>query len=376
MSFEPRAFHTVPLDDQQCHQDNDIGADFSSLCQPWPDGTSLRSMRLLNNTETIPHIPKLSQILFERKDSSFRSLAALPSNVEAIDAALMFSAGLDPFVALVGPSGWGKTHLLQAVAHRLAVNTDAVNEPMSVCDFMANPSKAECSGPLILDDVQEVFGKSRMKMSLRLTLERRFKCGKPTLLAFTSLKPSRALKSFLPYSRDWTVACMGAAEPAERILLLRQLSAVEGLELSHRLSKVISAQVQGDGRTLAGALKRLRLAGTTWLDSSATLRAFGLLEPFFADSCSWDLKHKILKAAEGQGLVSSRFSALDLALYTMLHEAGLSEVDVARTTGIEPAEAYLRSSKFKIQLSESETTRVSVRQFVDSVVESLSRESI
>jgi hypothetical protein len=153
------------------------------------------------------------------------------------------------------------------------------------------------------------------------------------------------------------------------------MSTVEGMELSPKLSRVIAAQVHGDGRTLAGALKRLRLAGTTWLDSSATLRAFGLLEPFFADSGSWDLKYKILKSAEASPFQSSRFTPLDLALYTMLHEAGLSEVDVARITNVEPAEAYLRSAKFKAKLGDSESTRTTVRLFVDSVVESLARDS-
>ena len=61
---------------------------------------------------------KLSNVLFERRVATFNSLAALPSNVEAIEAALMFSAGLNPFVAIVGPSGWGKSHLLGATSSR------------------------------------------------------------------------------------------------------------------------------------------------------------------------------------------------------------------------------------------------------------------
>jgi hypothetical protein len=332
-------------------------------------------MGLLNKTETVASVPKLSQVLFVRKESSFNSLAALPSNVEAIEAALMFSAGLNPFVALVGPSGWGKTHLLHAVAHRLAHDLYVLPEPISVCDYLSNPSRGESAGPLLLDDVQEAMGKGgRMKMALRLNLERRVKCGKPTLLAFTSPKASRALRAYLPSARDWTIATMGAAEPAERVLLLHQMSAAEGLALSPRLSKVIADHMLGNGRTLAGALKRLRLSGTNWLDSNATLRAFGLLDPFFADNGSWDLKHKVLKVAEQHKAQFSKVSASDLALYTMLHEAGLSEVDVAHAKGIEPAEAYLRASRFKSQLADSEPTRAYVRQFIDLVVDELARD--
>ena len=329
---------------------------------------------MLNKTDAVTPVPKLSQVLFERKESSFGSLAALPSNVEAIEAALMFSAGLTAFVALVGPSGWGKTHLLNAVAHRLAHDLYVLPEPISVCDYLSNPSRGESAGPLLLDDVQEAMGKSRMKMSLRLNLERRVKCGKPTLLAFTSPKPSRALKAYLPSARDWTIATMGAAEPAERLLLLHQMSAAEGLALSPRLSKIIADHMLGNGRTLSGALKRLRLSGSNWLDSSATLRAFGLLDPFFADNGSWDLKHKVLKVAETSKGLSTKVSTADLALYTMLHEAGLSEIDVAQTTGVEPAEAYLRASRFKAQLADSEQTRVCVRQFIELVLDELAKD--
>src|SRR5471030_3525138 len=127
-------------------------------------------MGLLNKTETVASVPKLSQVLFERKVSSFGSLAALPSNVEAIEAALMFSAGLNPFVALVGPSGWGKTHLLNAVGHRLALDTIVPPERLLVSEYLLSSQKADIPGPLILDDVQEALGKSRMKMALRVNL--------------------------------------------------------------------------------------------------------------------------------------------------------------------------------------------------------------
>ncbi len=338
------------------------------------DRRELRRMSLLNKTDAVPHIPKLSQVLFERREHSFNSLAALPSNVEAIDAALKFAAGLNPFVVIVGPSGWGKTHLLNAIAQRLAHDLLAVPEILSVSDYVSNTSRVDISGPLLLDDVQEAMGRSRMKMSLRLNLERRVKCNKQTILAFTSPKPSRALKAFLPSARDWTIVSMGAAEPAERLLLLDQMSTAEGLALSPRLTKVMADQMLGNGLTLAGALKRLRLSGTNWLDSNATLRALGLLDPFFADNSSWDLKHKVLRVAEHSKFQFSKVSSSDLALYTMLHEAGLNEIEVARATGVEPAEAYLRASKFKARLADCETSRVYVKQFVDLVVEELARD--
>ncbi len=331
-------------------------------------------MNVLNKIETVAPFPKLSEVLFERRESTFNSLAALPSNIDAIDAAVMFSAGLHPFVALVGPSGWGKTHLLKAVANRICMDVYVMPEPISVSEYLSNPPKGESSGHLLLDDVQEAMGRSRLKMNLRMNLERRVRCGKPTLLAFTGPRPSRAIRTFLPMSREWKIVTLPAAEPVERVLLLHQMAAGEDLSLSPRLSKLIAEQMHGNGRTMSGALKRLRLSGTNWLDSSSSLRALGLLDPFFSDNGSWDLKLKILRVAESAAPQFSKVCVADLTLYTLLHEAGLSEVDVARVMGIEPSEAYLRATRFRAEIQTSESSRAAMRQFIELVLESLTKD--
>jgi len=313
-------------------------------------------------------------VLFERREHSFGSLAALPSNVQAIEAALTFSAGMNPFVAVVGPSGWGKTHLLRAVAYRLSLDSGVYAEPVTVCDYLANPHRIDGSLPLLLDDVQEALDKPRLRLALRFSLERRVRAQRPTILAFTSPKASRQLRAFLPTGREWNVAGVSTPTPDERVLLLNQMSAAEGLALSPRLVRVLAHQMHGNGRTLAGALKRLRLAGPTWLDSAATLKALGLLDPFFADNGDWDLKMSILRVADHARAQFNRVSALDLALYTMLHEASLGEADVARATNVSPADAYQRVNRFRKQTESCEMTAAYVRQFVELVVGSLARD--
>src|SRR5687767_10490030 len=86
--------------------------------------------------------PRLSEVLF--KSRSFESLAAVPSNVEALETALLFATGLQSFAALVGPSGWGKTHLLEAVSRKL--RNDAGYRSCNVhtaADWVANPPRTE-----------------------------------------------------------------------------------------------------------------------------------------------------------------------------------------------------------------------------------------
>lgn len=317
--------------------------------------------------------PLPSEVLFDRPSRTFASLAALPTNVEAIEAGLRFSAGMEPFVALVGPSGWGKSHLLSAAALRMAKCTPPVRL-VSVADHLRSSESVDVPGILLLDDCQEVLGKPKMRLMLRLLLERRVRMGRPTMLAFTLPKPTRSLSNLLPSERNWVTIAIEAPGTQERALLIEQMAAAEGLALSSRLVRIVAAQMHGNGRTLSGALKRLRLEGASWLDAPATLRACGLLDPFFSDNPEWDLKLKIVRLAEQNRARFGRVLPNDLAIYTMLREADLAESDVARALGIEPSAAYLRASRFAKDVGTDPQAASYVKRFVEIVVESLAVE--
>jgi hypothetical protein len=320
--------------------------------------------------------PRLSDVLFGRYDRTFSSLAALPSNVEAIEAALLFSSGLNTFVALAGPSGWGKSYLMAMTAARYQRDS-APAAVLTADEYLAAPDRAgDGRRPLFLDDVQEVLNRPKHRMRLRLALERRVRAGWPTMLAFTAPKVTRQVRDFLPGRRDWILATIDAPQPSERIPLLNQIAQREGLCLSPALVRIVAHQMHGNGRTFSGALKRLRLERREWLDSGATLRACGLLDPFFTDNPDWDLKLRILRLAEANRYRFPQVSGVDLAVYVMLKEASLSESNVARSLGLEPAEAYLRSCRFQALMTESDVIRSYVRQFVDLVVEAVSNEEI
>lgn len=300
---------------------------------------------------TAPRLPRFSEVLCPVPKPSFDSFAPLPSNQQALETTRLFASQSAPFVALIGPSGCGKSHLLESVSGRLREGAGDVATVVDATRWAISPPKSDTGGPLILDNVQNALESGRVKQQLRLALERRVRAGKPTLLSFTAQKPNRAIRSFLPRSKDWIVCGIQAPEPKEREKLVRQLASAEGLLLSDTLIWLLSHRMNGNGRSLLGALKRLRLHQKQWTDPSMTLRACGVLNPFFADNSSWDLREHISVSATEFRDCTHLSSKKELAIFTMLRVAQLGEADVAHFYEIEQAAAYTMAIRFEEWIS-------------------------
>jgi energy-coupling factor transporter ATP-binding protein EcfA2 len=296
---------------------------------------------------TAPRLPRLSDVLFSASRASFDSFAPLPSNAQALEWTRLFASRGAPFVALIGPSGCGKSHLLESASCRLQLEAFEDSDVLDATRWAENPPRRDGEVPLILDNVQEALDRGRIKLQLRMALERRVRSGRATLLSFTAQKPTRAIRSFLPNSKDWIVCSIQSPEPREREKLVRQLAQGEGLELADTLVWLLSHRMHGNGRSLVGALKRLRLHQKQWTDPSMTLRACGVLNPFFSDNSSWDLREHISISSEEFHEDVDLGLRRHLALFTMLRVAHLGESDVAQYFEMEPAAAYNAAIKFE-----------------------------
>src|SRR5688572_30068178 len=122
-----------------------------------PESSDRRRRPVIKEAETVRENPRLSEILFEAPFRSFGTLAALPSNVRAIESGLLFASGIHPFVAVVGPSGWGKSHLLHAVATRLGEDECLPPEVLSAQDWIAGGMRSDSGRALLLDNVQDAL---------------------------------------------------------------------------------------------------------------------------------------------------------------------------------------------------------------------------
>ncbi len=319
-----------------------------------------------------------SHALFAEPGTSFATVAPLPSNVAAIEAALQFVAGGTTLAALSGPSGTGKTHILHAAASVGARTLGAPIEVSSTEEFLNARRTSSEPEVLVLDDAQVALGRSRLRQDLRRVLESRQRRCRPTMVALNvDLGPEvpslRTIHALLPAPRSWSLAQLREPSREERMPLLDHIARAEGVFLSSALASILARELGGNGHTLVGAMRRLRLEGENWGAPARTVRALGLLDPFFNDNSSWDLRHTISREAERWALRFPAFRATELACFVMLHEARLCERSVAQYLGRAPAEVYGLAASFDAGLRRSDEDRARVTGFVGALVDSLSR---
>lgn len=318
--------------------------------------------------------PRISEVLFQGGDQTFASLAVIPSNVRAVESAIRFANGINPFVALVGPSGWGKSHMLFAAAKQFRFELRRLPIPVvSAADWHVDSRLRSIEGPLILDNAQDLISKTRSRLQLQITLERRVRAGKPTMLSFTESKMTRAIRQSLPDFRQWVVAVLKPPTPSERQKVVQRISESENMSISDSLVNVMATKLEGNGRTFLGALKRLRLIQNDWSDDASTLRACGVMNLFLCANSGWDLREQIAELAKhldehDQGQVSS----FDLAVYVMLRVANLPESEVAGFFRIAPAKAYAYANRFQTLVDSNVEASESLHRFVRRIVAQLS----
>jgi vacuolar-type H+-ATPase catalytic subunit A/Vma1 len=293
---------------------------------------------------------RLSALVLPTEKIGFKVIAPLHTNVRAIEATLLFASGHQSFVAITGPSGCGKTLLLQAAHQHIESNHIAEVECMSAEQFLKLESRVGLEKVLILDDCQDVFGKPKQCLRLRLALDRRVRGNRPTLVAFSGSGRDRRINNLLPGPRKWCFESISEPTLAGRISLVSHLASKERLNLSSTFIKIIATRLLGNGRVIAGALHRLKLEKNDWNDSLQVLHGCGLLDPYFADNSNWDIKHRIVKVMNECCPTSLRLDSKELACYLMINVAGLCESSVANYLETDPCRCYQNANSVAKQV--------------------------
>lgn len=315
---------------------------------------------------------RLSTLVLPVAETGFRVIAPLQTNVRAIEAALLFATNHQPFVAIVGPAGCGKSLLLGAACEYLKANSHAKVEFMSADQFLKLESRIGLETTIILDDCQDVFGKPKQCLRLRLALDRRVRGNRPTMVAFNCTGGrDRRIVNMLPAPRKWCLESIEEPNLAGRISLVHHLSRKGNLNLSPVFTKIIGAKLLGNGRVIAGALQRLKLEKSEWTDSQQILRGCGLLDPYFADNSNWDLRHRILTVA-GQAVAKDhRLEQDELSCYIMIHLAGLCEASVANYLDADPTRCYQQAARVAKLVQHDASIASLVHQCTESILSKL-----
>lgn len=311
---------------------------------------------------------RLSSLVLPSEENGFRTIAPLHSNVRALEATLLFATNHQSFVALTGPSGCGKSLLLNAAHHYIKTSGIANVEYMTAEQFLKMEGRIGLEKTLVLDDCQHVLGKPKQCLRLRIALDRRVRGNRPTLVAFATTSKDRRIQRLLPNPRKWCLENIGEPDLAGRITLVQHLARVERLNLSPTFAKIIGARLLGNGRVVAGALRRLKLEKNEWTDSHQVLLGCGLLDPYFADNSHWDLKHRIMRTATEASAKEERVESTDLACYLMIQVAGLCESSVAIYLETDPSQCYQKARKVAKQVRSDASIASLVQHCTESIL--------
>lgn len=294
----------------------------------------------------------ITNTVVRRGKTGFESFTALPTNIGAIEATIRFSEGTSPFVAIFGPSGWGKTHLLSAVERKLAETGDDEAVIRSALAWTRSTSRQDLTPVLILDDLQDVFSHPRARHLVRQSIEYRVRTGRRTLVALTTDMPVRKLKSMLPFSGDWLWAEIGEPGIDERQLVVYQIASECQLHLSRPIARLIAKHLNGNGRSIRGAIQRLRLVKRDWSKNLDVIPACGVLSPYLLGHEGWDPRDAVWEAV--QRVSTDTLAKGEILSYLLLDEVGLSEGEVASFLKVSPAKAYQDCTKVRSRCEDAE----------------------
>jgi hypothetical protein len=265
--------------------------------------------------------------------------AAIPSNQAAIAALTAFSQGRRSLVALRGAAGWGTSHLLRAVAELAEAHCPQAVQSMTAEHWLRSRSAMDRVAPgyLILDDVETALSKPRSRQLITMELERRIRAKRPTLCAIGM--DSKTLK-VLPYFRLWHTVSIDPPSVEERKAVIASMCRREGLAVPEAVQSLVAKLVNGDGRSLLGAIARLRAAaGELDVAKAHPMRVVGLLHPYLIDNSDFDLRDLVLESVTKTATRGAEKLA-GIAVYAMTDVAGLCEQSVATYFGMKQGDVY------------------------------------
>lgn len=279
-------------------------------------------------------------------------MTVVASNLAAVEAGIGFLRGDSPFLVLHGPSGWGKTQLVLGLEAEGAERGVRI-KVRDAGNWVAAPNPADQNSGLVLEDLQGLARHPRLRHSCRLLLERRAKSRRPTLLVSTTeycSAISRMLPSGFP---SWQFVAIEQPSDQEKLVIVRALADKLQLRLADEVGTLIARHLRGNGRSLIGALERLKLAKHDWSRPEDVLLACGVLRAYWLGSGGWDARDTVAEAvASTCGGAQCEDSMNRTIAYFLLDELGLTEHEAASFLKVRETVVYRWAAEVRKSLDD------------------------
>lgn len=211
-----------------------------------------------------------------RYDFTFENFIKGPSNQFAFAAAQAVAAnpsGAYNPLFIYGPSGLGKTHLLNAIQFEIKKNHPDFNIVYVDCEMFTNETisaiktatmeqfrqKYRKADVLLIDDIQFLAGKESTQEEFFHTFNALHSAGKQIIIS--SDKPPREiarLEERLRSRFEWgLIADIQKPDFDTRIAILRKKAENEGIEISDEMLELIAGRIESNIRELEGSLTRV-----------------------------------------------------------------------------------------------------------------------
>jgi chromosomal replication initiator protein len=179
---------------------------------------------------------------------------------------------------IYGGSGLGKTHLMQAIGHRLYAKDNTLRVTYVTSEEFINGFIAAIQNRkpiefrnqfrntdlLLLDDVQFLMGKERTQQEFFHTFNALHDAGKRIVM--TSDRPPKELTTLEDRLRtrfEWGLLVdIQPPDLETRIAILRKKVEVEGMSLDNKVITFIAERLKDNIREMEGAVKRLKMAAS------------------------------------------------------------------------------------------------------------------
>lgn len=320
-------------------------------------GAITLSAALRDNASRLPYqSPVLSATLLQEQDV-LANFAALPSNIRALEAGMEFARGRIPFVALFGPSGWGKTHLMVSIAEIMQHVTQERAEFVSALEWLKEPSRADNYHPILLDEAHMAVSKPRTRHQIRRAIDHRVRLGRRTFLCFDGDAGQKAARALLGSSPLWTIATISEPNEFEREQIVARVALAARCRLHPVIARMIARHLHGNGRSIGGALNRLQVAGGRWDRQDDLGRACGVLMPYLLGADGWDIRDVVYEVLgqylEMRGHLVPSLKT-DLFCWIMRDEIMLCEEECATFLAVNPSTVYARVASVRTARSDSD----------------------